>query len=133
MITKEIEIPEGFKIKSVKVIGSENDPKVVLELEEKKAKNKTFTEYVVEYFIKKPDRDKWFDKNACDFPFEYKIGLLKLICDDLGFSYSAFMTVKYLEAIKQFIHYRPPVEHENLIEKITKICPAEFIESILKS
>lgn len=55
-------------------------------------------------------------------PFEFKIGLLKFICDDFGVPFRLFLSGEYSESPK----------YGTEIRKLKSICPPEFINSILK-
>lgn len=64
-----------------------------------------------------------FELNMFDsMPFEYKISLLKFICDDLGVPFRLYLSGEYAESPK----YEPE------IRELKSICPAEFLNSIFE-
>lgn len=53
-------------------------------------------------------------------PFEFKIGLLKFICDDFGVPFRLFLSGEYAESPK----------YGTEIKKLKSVCPPEFLNSI---
>lgn len=53
-------------------------------------------------------------------PFEFKIGLLKFICDDFGVPFRLFLSGEYAESPKYSME----------ISKLKSVCPPKFLNSI---
>jgi hypothetical protein len=135
-------IPEGYEI-------DENIPATNgIYISLKKKQENTFDWYVKKYFAStddffyaKKDVRKYISKDAesiliydiCemnyDMPFEFKIGLLKFIYDDLG---SELKFAAVIHEIQRLISNRSYVINSSVIS-LFKICPIAFLESALKN
>lgn len=132
-------IPEGYAPELSSdgklVVGyadSSNTSKIIVIQIHKKKKVKDFNWYVNRYFHELLN-DKTIltmnnhvsninIKNYDGINFEFKIGLLKFICDDLKLN------------ILDYVHglYVSRIENIAVTNAIKSICPAEFLNSIFK-
>jgi hypothetical protein len=115
-------IPEGYQIDySIQYEVAQLKDSIMIQIKKKEVKN--FDWYAQKYFNKinkKYNIELVIDSNFEDvvFPFEFKIGLLKFICDDIDVNF--FTIIDQLNNKKYSI---------NSIE-VSDICPKEFLESI---
>lgn len=126
-------IPKGFEITENTICGlSGNDKNCELKITiYKKEEVKNFDYYIRYYFTQRDIRwnvstikgyvqDLFFREDYKNIPFEIKIGLLKFICDDLDL---LFYTT---------YHYICNDSHTRNYERISKICPNQFLQETIK-
>lgn len=112
-------IKEGYELseKHLEVDGDDDVKRIVINLKKKEEKN--FEWYKNEYIR--------YIKKVCGYElhfnhewiFEYRIGLLKFICKDLNINW-----IRFLWRDTAYIL-------ESEIDKIRKICPEEFLNSLI--
>ena len=124
-------IPEGYESSGNACmslcIGEEH---IIISIKKKEVKD--FKWYVGEYMNAAYFNIKYkVHGNICDsfrsenfdkVPFEFKIGLLKFICDDLGVPFRLYLSGEYAESPK----------YETEIRELKSICPQEFLNSIFE-
>lgn len=140
MITEETKIkdliPEGYEFEEVH-IGDDDEQRTFIYF---KKKQKDFARYIREYFELDNDEDSirainyltlddietlrvlFIDEMYDTIPFEYKIGLLKFICDDLGL---------YFFDVIANIHDDYKDDLWECTEKVLTVCPESFLKSIV--
>jgi hypothetical protein len=135
--TIDIDVPEGYELNSIQTnINKDIIPYICINL--KKIEVKDWKWYIEEYFKVSNTNTKLanllsfisdsylettkkhFLIKKVDSIWEYKIGLLKFICEDLGYDYIYILNL---------------IKHENITRKQYKklfdICPKEFLKSVL--
>ena len=137
-ITKDTKIsdliPEGYEFggaNSAEAYSEEEGGALFVTIYRKK-KQKSFNDYVNEYF----DSKQFYEKSRKDVyiilvnkgvscPFEVKIGILKFICDDIGINWSNYIIYRN--------HIRMGMEGLNgsAFSELENILPKEFIEILL--
>lgn len=132
----EVDIPEGYKVVEDHCTMQGNSAKITLIAEKK---DKTFEQYVEEYFALKEGIHKLThilinvsgvverNKEAiltrpCGVLFEIRIGLFKYICDDLKLNWLAVISGKWM-----FSQTYSPV-----YQRLQNIIPKEFLDSLVK-
>jgi hypothetical protein len=88
-----------------------------------KKPEKNFEWYVKEYLLLKHHICENKTDDIVNWSFEYKIGILRFICDDLKISFK--------DVLFNLCGYKVDFEIKSF-EILFKICPKEFITSILK-
>ena len=133
--TIEVEVPEGYEITAYQTVVGKGDTISYINIDLKKVIIKDWNWYVENYFKRSDGNYKlanvlsnvsptylltiktlFLDKEFNNI-WEYKIGLLKFICDDLGYSLPAVLSE--INSVR------------STYMKIHKICPVEFLDSIL--
>lgn len=117
-------ISEGYELSTFDCdIMTVGQGKQRIELNFRKKEVKDFKWYANKYQQSLNDSNKILtrniyvvDNNYDAVPFEFKIGLLKFICDDIGADWMQFLDIR---------------ESKTESLKVTEICPKEFIKSIL--
>jgi len=129
METIKYEIPEGYECTKVEKDIKEN---VIVIKHTLNKTRKDFHVYALEYsnsidLFKKPFDYLYASTNGIDYkkvPFEYKIGLLRFICNDLWKEYN------YIGSFSWTYRALETWEEEKVVCKIRDICPKEFIDSL---
>jgi len=137
-ITEETQIkdlvPEGYKLDTNDISGlSFVQGREYFTVPIKKKEVKDFKWYAKEYlsiktkegFVEGPYHINISDYSVGIYdrvPFEFKIGLLKFICDDLGFNMLDYVHGLYVSRL----------ENIAVTNAIKSICPPEFLNSIFK-
>ena len=133
-ITKDTKIsdliPDGYEFdnaNSAEVYSEEGGGALMVSIFRKK-KQKSFDYYTADYLIGFCNKhsmhtsDYYLRLGVNNLPFEIKIGLLKFICEDIGYS---------------FYHVIRSIYHKNWSSdngdnaRIFEICPISFLKSIL--
>ena len=90
----------------------------------KKKEEKNFEWYAEEYSRSKTDLKFTLPTDYKFWEFEYRIGLLKFICDHNNIHYIFFMD--------EYRTFTKDQQASYILRKITEICPKDFIESLIK-
>jgi len=118
-------IPEGYEFEKA-VSGSSISPgmQIMIQLWFKKKEVKDFKWYANKYFKDGGNRLSYQIADFDSIPFEFKIGLLKFICNDIGVD---LFFVLFRLSYKTYDGSVMPTD-----EKLDHVCPAEFLNSIFK-
>jgi len=137
-----IKIPDGYEIDETEesilidkqmFFNWQHKPHLVTLLKKKQPKQKSFEIYIDEYlkqldcnyFSEYCDDNEGLFGNRFPFvfksfntiPFEYRIGLLRFICEDLGIIFYQTSLYTILKSC------------DSQIEELREICPKEFLET----
>lgn len=142
MVTEETKIKDlvsGMKFVSVDGWNNNGDTHSVVLTFEPEQKN--FVSYVNEYFTHKegipmamdyvaPEDQKelrghFISQDYDLVPMDFKLGLLKLICDDLSVGFYNFLHAKHL------LHKHDWTLGCDGFENVESVCPEEFLKSIV--
>lgn len=127
-------LPDGYKFTKISghkkegYLGNDKTMKVKLFFEKGK---KDFGWYVMQYvgtvLLNNHKIGLIIDGiSPIEYPFEFKIGLLKFICDDLDVSWCntlSFLNHKYVNKLEDL--------NGTFFFKVIDICPEEFLKSIV--
>jgi hypothetical protein len=123
-ITPETKIseftPEGYEFSHISEKKIEYADLTYVPVYIKKKSEKNFEWYVNRYSLKKQYGFNTINNSDHLQSFEYKIGLLKLICDDLKIQFPLNLSTN--------MHYLL----DSQLAQLKSICPEEFINSIIK-
>jgi hypothetical protein len=127
--TIEIDVPDGYEVKDIMYPNGATlgEPTFfIIKILATKKEIKDFNWYVDQYCENYKSLIKFeFNLLKLDsMAFELKIGLLKFICDDLGFD---FWDIGFELSNKSVDYYSPNAK------KIHDLCPLEFLQSIFKT
>ena len=127
-------IPKGYKVEAItENYSDKQNGKAVINiwLKKKEPEGKSFQWYLIEYEKKIRNISNLYEldveiplqmRNFTSIPFEFRIGLLKFICDDLCLQRHEYIEILAILSYKQELS-------SSRMDKIRQICPKEFLET----